>query len=59
MKGHYIYNIKDFYDFIDELIANKDTFKKERLEIIKKLNLDTEGNYSKKLFDYIVKTYNF
>lgn len=59
MKGHYIYNIKDFYDFIDELIANKDTFKKERLEIIKKLNLDTDGNYSKKLFDYIVKTYNF
>ena len=59
MKGHYIYNTEDLYSFIDDLSNGLDPNKKDRLSIIKKLNFDTEGNYSKKLFDYIVKKYNF
>ena len=59
MKGHYIYNTDDLYNFIKDLSNGVDSSKKERLGIIKKLNFDTEGNYSKKLFDYIVNKYNF
>jgi 23S rRNA (adenine2503-C2)-methyltransferase len=29
------------------------------VKIIKKLEFDTEGNYSKKLFDYLVDKYDF
>ena len=59
MKGHYIYNINDLYEFIKNISTSNDKNLSDRLSIIKKLDLDTEGNYSKKLFDYIVKKYNF
>lgn len=59
IKGHYIYNMDDLYKFFDNLSNNNDQYKKERLEAIAKMAFDTKGNYSKKLFDYIVKTYNF
>ena len=59
MKGDYIYDAKDFYKFFDNLSKNKDESKDERLKIIKKLGLDTEGNYSKKLFEFLVDKYHF
>lgn len=59
MKGDYIYNTKDFYKFFDNLSKEKDESKEERLKIIKKLGFDTEGNYSKKLFDFLVDKYHF
>lgn len=59
IKGHYIYNLNDLYSFIENIATNEDMYKKDRKELIKKLNLDMTGNYSKKLFDYIVKKYNF
>lgn len=59
MKGHYIYSIDDFYSFFENLSKNNDKFKIDRMNIIKKLDFDTKGNYSKKLFDYLVDKYNF
>lgn len=59
MKGHYIYTAEDFYQFFNNLSKNKDASKKERMDIIKKLNFDTEGNYSKKLFNFLVDKYHF
>jgi len=29
------------------------------MDIIKKLNFDTKGNYSKKVFDFLVDKYHF
>ena len=59
IKGHYVYKLEDLYSFLDNLLANKDPKLKDRMSIIKKLDLDTNGNYSKKLFDYLVKKYHF
>ena len=59
IKGKYIYDMKDFNDFVTEIKDDKDSGYKDRMSTIKFLKLDTEGNYSKKLFDYIVKTYHF
>lgn len=59
IKGDYIYDFNDFCDFIDNLSNGIDSSYDDRLEVIKKLKLDTKGNYSKKLFDYLVKKYNF
>lgn len=59
MKGHYIYNVEDFYDFINDIVKNNDSSKKDRMAIIKKLDFDTSGNYSQKVFDYIVKRFHF
>jgi len=59
IKGDYVYNIDEFYNFFDNLDKNVDASRKDRLSVIKKLGLDTTGNYSKKLFDYLVKEYDF
>ena len=59
MKGHYIYNKNDYYDFLDNISKNKDPNNEERMDIIKKLNFDTKGNYSKKVFDFLVDKYHF
>lgn len=59
IKGDYIYNFDDFCNFVDNLSKNVDASLDDRMKIIKKLDLDTKGNYSKKLFDYLVKKYNF
>lgn len=59
IKGYYIYDKKDLYSFIDEIKESLDTCKKSREETIKLLNLDTKGNYSKKLFKHLVDKYHF
>ncbi len=59
IKGHYVYDIKDFYDFIDSIDLGNDPHKKERETTLKKLKLDTEGNYSKKILNYLKDKYNF
>ena len=59
IKGDYIYNFDDFCNFVDNLSRNVDSSFDDRMKVIKKLDLDTKGNYSKKLFDYLVKKYDF
>ena len=59
IKGYYVYDKKDLYSFIDEIKESLDTCKKSREETIKLLNLDTKGNYSKKLFKHLVDKYHF
>ena len=58
IKGYYVYNKKDLYNFIDEIKESKDTCEELRKETIKLLELDTNGNYSKKLFNHLVDKYH-
>ena len=59
IKGYYVYNKKDLYNFIDEIKESKDACKELREETIKLLELDTKGNYSKKSFKHLVDKYHF
>lgn len=59
IKGHYIKQIDDLYEFIDNLYDNRDPFKKERYKAMKKFNNDLDGNYSKKVLDYMKNKYKF
>ena len=59
VKGHYIENLSDFIDFVNDISLDKDTYKKERDKTLKLLNMDMEGNYSEKIFKYLQDRFNF
>lgn len=59
IKGHYINNINDMYDFLDNLFSENDVYYKDRMKAKKMFNHDLKGNYSKKVFDYLKDHYNF
>ncbi len=59
IKGHYIYELKDLYKFVDNISNENDEYKNDRMKAIKKFDFDLEGNYSKKVFDYMKKHYKF
>lgn len=59
IKGHYIKNKDDLYQFIDNLYNNNDPYKKERYSSMKRFNSDLDGNYSKKVLEYMKDRYNF
>lgn len=53
MPGEKIQNVDELKTFIDNILDGKDDWKEERKRINDLVNVDQQGNYSKKILDFV------